>query len=89
MITYELKFTHPELGELAAPKFSDQTQFRIFCKLVQSALALKEDLTTYDAKEMFIHIPYNVLVETIIVSDSYGITLPEYAKEMAKSSIKE
>jgi hypothetical protein len=47
--------------------------------MVQGALALKTDLTTYDAQEMFIHIPYSVLSESIIVSKTNGMTLAEYA----------
>lgn len=79
MNKYQLSFIHPKLGELTIPTFSDQVQFRIFCKMVQGALALKTDLTTYDAQEMFIHIPYSVLSESIIVSKTNGMTLAEYA----------
>ena len=79
MNKYQLSFYHPKFGELTIPSFNDQTQFRIFCKMVQGALALKTDLTTYDAQEMFIHIPYSVLVESVIVSKINGMTLAEYA----------
>lgn len=79
MNKYQLSFYHPKFGELTVPTFNDQTQFRIFCKMVQASLALKQDLTTYDAQEMFIHIPYSVLVESVVISKTNGMTLAEYA----------
>lgn len=81
---YQLNFMHPDLGELTCPTFTDATQFKLFCKMVQSALALKENLTTYDAQELFVHIPYNVLVESIIVSKVNDLTLADYAKTVAQ-----
>lgn len=86
MTHYQLNFVHPVLGELTSPTFTDQTQFRIFCKMVQASLALKQDLTTYDAQDLFIHIPYKVLVESVVVSKVNGLNLADYVKEKAKIS---
>jgi hypothetical protein len=47
-------------------------------------LALKQDLTTYDAQELFIHIPYKVLVESVVVSKVNGMNIADVVKERAK-----
>jgi len=72
------------MGPITNPIFTDQVQFRIFCKMVQGCLALKQDLTTYDAQELFIHIPYKVLVESVVVSKVNGINIADVVKERAK-----
>jgi hypothetical protein len=72
------------MGPITNPVFTDQVQFRIFCKMVQGCLALKQDLTTYDAQELFIHIPYKVLVESVVVSKVNGMNIADVVKERAK-----
>ena len=72
------------MGPITNPVFTDQVQFRIFCKMVQGCLALKQDLTTYDAQQLFIHIPYKVLVESVVVSKVNGINIADVVKERAK-----
>jgi hypothetical protein len=72
------------MGPITNPMFTDQVQFRIFCKMVQGCLALKQDLTTYDAQELFIHIPYKVLVESVVVSKVNGMNIADVVKERAK-----
>jgi hypothetical protein len=52
--------------------------------MVQGCLALKQDLTTYDAQELFIHIPYKVLVESVVVSKVNGMNIADVVKERAK-----
>lgn len=84
MTQYQLNFVHPTMGPITNPIFTDQVQFRIFCKMVQGCLALKQDLTTYDAQELFIHIPYKVLVESVIVSKVNGMNIADVVKERAK-----
>ena len=78
---YQLRMFHPQYGELITPTFQDTVQFRIFCKMVQGCLALKQDLTTYDAQDLFIHIPFKVLTECVIVSavNEPLMSLAEYA----------
>ena len=85
-MNYQLRMFHPQYGELTTPTFTDTVQFRIFCKMVQGCLALKQDLTTYDAQDLFIHIPFKVLIECVIVSGVKEpmMTLAEYAKEKSK-----
>lgn len=85
-MNYQLRILHPQYGDLIKPTFMDNVQFRIFCKMVQGCLALKQDLTTYDAQELFIHIPFKVLVECVIVSGVKEplMTLADYAKEKSK-----
>jgi len=83
-MNYQLRMFHPQYGELTTPTFTDTVQFRIFCKMVQGCLALKQDLTTYDAQELFIHIPYKVLVESVVVSKVNGMNIADVVKERAK-----
>lgn len=89
-MNYQLRIFHPQYGELITPIFTDKVQFRIFCKMVQGCLALKQDLTTYDAQDLFIHIPIKVLTECVVVSGFKDTTktLAEYAIEKSKLVIQ-
>ena len=50
---------HPKYGELINETFVDETQFKIFLKMIHTALALGNDFTTYNGKDFLIHVPTN------------------------------
>ena len=83
---YTIRIENEKFGKLLHETFVDAIQFKLFLKMVQGCLALKQDLTTYDAQELFIHIPFKVLVECVIVSGVKEplMTLADYAKEKSK-----
>jgi len=54
--------------------------------MVHSCLELKEDFTTFNGKDFLVHIPYQVLRESIIVGNTIETTFTEVA--LMKSKIE-
>ena len=78
--------THPTHGKLLSETFMDQTQFKLFLKMLHSCLELKEDFTTFNGKDFLIHIPYTILAESIVIGNTVETTFTEVA--LMKSKIE-
>jgi len=71
---------HEKFGELGSVSFTDKVQFKLFLGIIQSSLALKEDLTTFNGTDFLLHIPYKYLVECVIFSKTYEYKLSDHLK---------
>lgn len=78
--------THPTMGDLINEIFGDEVQFKLFLKMVQASIALKEDLTTFNGNDFLVHIPYNVLKECVVIGQLKEITMSEVL--VAKSKLE-
>jgi hypothetical protein len=81
-----INITHPTHGLVVSESFLDQTQFKLFLKMVHSCLELKEDFTTFNGKDFLIHIPYQILRECIIIGNTVESTFTQVA--LMKSKIE-
>jgi hypothetical protein len=87
MITHKyVTLTHPTHGKLVDETFLDQVQFKLFLKMIHSCLELKEDFSTFNGKDFLVHIPYQILRESIIVGNTVETTFTEVA--LMKSKIE-
>lgn len=87
MITHKyVTITHPTHGKLVDETFLDQVQFKLFLKMIHSCLELKENFSTFNGKDFLVHIPYQVLRESIIVGNTVETTFTEVA--LMKSKIE-
>lgn len=87
MITHKyVTITHPTHGKLVDETFLDQVQFKLFLKMIHSCLELKENFFTFNGKDFLVHIPYQVLRESIIVGNTVETTFTEVA--LMKSKIE-
>jgi hypothetical protein len=87
MITHKyVTITHPTHGKLVDETFLDQVQFKLFLKMIHSCLELKEDFSTFNGKDFLVHIPYQILRESIIVGNTVETTFTEVA--LMKSKIE-
>ena len=67
---YQIKIEHEKFGSLMKETFVDPIQFKLFLKMVQGCIELKNDLTFFNGQDFLVHIPYNHLVCSI-VSDTF------------------
>lgn len=76
MPTNNIKIQHETFGVLLDENFVNPAQFKLFLKMVQGCLAMKEDLTFFNGVDFMIHIPYKHLVNSIVVTkvDFYTLT---------------
>jgi hypothetical protein len=81
-----IKILHETHGALLNENFVNQTQFKLFLKMIQGCIELKNDLTFFNGVDFFIHIPYKHLVSSIIVTSVEPYTLSEHL--ISKSKIE-
>jgi len=77
MISQRVKIQHEKFGELLNETFIDPIQFKLFLKMLQGCLELKNDLTFFNGVNFLIHIPINHLLTSIITThqvEDYKLT---------------
>lgn len=76
MPSHNIKIQHETFGILLDETFVDSIQFKLFLKMVQGCIEMKNDLTFFNGTDFFIHIPQKHLVTSIVVTkvDSYTLT---------------
>jgi hypothetical protein len=73
-------------GILLDETFVNPAQFKLFLKMVQGCIAMKEDITFFNGVDFFVHIPYRFLVDSIIITKIEYTTLT--GQLMNKSKIE-
>ncbi len=73
---YKVTIQHEKFGVLLSEVFINPTQFKLFLKMIQGCIELKNDLTFFNGTDFLFHIPNKYLVESIILTstDSYTLT---------------
>ena len=76
ILPQNIKIQHETFGVLLDETFVNPTQFKLFLKMVQGCIELKNDLTFFNGSDFLIHVPYKHLVNSIIVTklDNYSLT---------------
>ena len=77
---------HPKYGELINETFVDETQFKIFLKMIHTALALGNDFTTYNGKDFLIHVQNVMLKESLVLGNTKEISMSDVV--IAKSKLE-
>jgi hypothetical protein len=75
-LNYTIRIENEKFGKLLQETFVDPIQFKLFLKMVQGCLELKNDLTFFNGGDFLIHVPSKHLVESIIITstDEYSLT---------------
>ena len=76
--TYSIRIENEKFGKLLNETFVDAIQFKLFLKMVQGCITMKEDLTFFNGVDFLVHIPYNYLVMSIITTSVDSYTLAEH-----------
>ena len=87
LLTKTIKIQHLTLGVLLQETFVNPVQFKLFLKLVNGCLMLKEDLTYFNGEDFLINIPHSVLKESIISTSFDSSSLTEQI--ITKSKIEQ
>ena len=73
-------------GILLDETFVNPAQFKLFLKMVQGCIELKNDLTFFNGVDFLVHIPHKHLVSSIITTNVDAYTLAEHL--VAKSKME-
>ena len=84
MNSHNIKIQHETFGILLNETFVNGTQFKLFLKMVQGCIELKDDLTFFNGVDFFVHIPYKHLVTSIIMTNVDRYTLTEHLINKSK-----
>ncbi len=79
-----IKITNENHGILLDETFINPAQFKLFLKMVQGCIAVKEDLTFFNGVDFFVHIPYRFLVDSIITTKIEYTTLTDQLMNKSK-----
>jgi hypothetical protein len=86
-LNHNIKIMNEKFGTLLSESFVDSIQFKIFLKMVDGALNLKEDLSYFDGNTFLVHIPFKVLKESVILTNVTEINLNEQVRNKIESLV--
>ena len=84
MNSHSIKIQHETFGKLLDETFVNPIQFKLFLKMVQGCISMKEDLTFFNGVDFFVHVPYKHLVSSIITTNIDNYTLAEHLINKSK-----
>lgn len=87
--TFTIKIQHEKFGVLLNETFVNSVQFKLFLKMVQGCIELKNDLTFFNGTDCLLHIPTKHLVESIITTKTESYTLAEHMITKSKMEASE
>ena len=82
-----IKIIHPQFGELLNDNYADEVQFKLFLQMVHSCVELKQDLSFFNGRDFYVHVPYELLRQSIILGNAKPqdeLTLGQYAVRKSK-----
>ena len=81
---HNIKIQHETFGVLLNETFVNPTQFKLFLKMVQGCLELKNPLTFFNGSDFLVHIPFKYLNDSIIVTSVDAYSLAEHLINKSK-----
>lgn len=81
---HTIKIQHETFGLLLNETFVNPIQFKLFLKMVQGCITMKEDLTFFNGTDFLLHVPYKQLVNSIINTSVDSYTLAEHLINKSK-----
>lgn len=84
---YNIIIQHETFGKLLEETFIDGTQFKLFLKMIQGCLELKNDLTFFNGGDFLIHIPNKFLVESIITTSTSSYTMADHMRSKIEAEV--
>ena len=87
MTSHNIKIQHETFGVLLSESFVNATQFKLFLKMVQGCIELKNDLTFFNGTDFLINVPYKFLCESIIVTKTNDYDLADHMKSKIEALV--
>jgi len=81
---HTIKIQHETFGLLLNETFVNPIQFKLFLKMIQGCITMKEDLTFFNGTDFLLHVPYKQLVNSIINTSVDSYTLAEHLINKSK-----
>jgi len=87
MITasHNVKIQHATFGLVLNESFVNATQFKLFLKMVQGCLELKQDLTFFNGTDFLVHVPFEYLVKSVITTSVDEVSFTDVVKSKVEA----
>ena len=82
-----IKIQNETMGMLLNETFYDETQFKIFLKMVNGCFLTETDLYFYNGNTMLINIPFGILKSSVIVTSSVEMDMIEPIKSKIEALV--
>jgi hypothetical protein len=86
-VNHKINIINENFGTILSESFVDPIQFKIFLKMVDGALNLKEDLSFYDGNLFLVHIPHKILKESIVLTSLTPVTIGEQVRNKLETLV--
>ena len=86
-VNHKINIINENFGTILSESFVDPIQFKIFLKIVDGALNLKEDLSFYDGNLFLVHIPHKILKESIVLTSLTPVTIGEQVRNKLETLV--
>lgn len=84
---HTITIVNEKFGDLLNESFVDPIQFKIFLKMVDGALNLKEDLSYFDGNTFLVHIPHKILKESLILTNVKEVSIGEQVRNKIETLV--
>ena len=84
---HTITIVNEKFGDLLNESFVDPIQFKIFLKMVDGALNLKEDLSYFDGNTFLVHIPHKILKESFILTNVKEVSIGEQVRNKIETLV--
>lgn len=84
---FNIKIENEKFGQLLNETFVDATQFKLFLKMVQGCIELKNDLTFFNGSDFLVHIPNRFLLDSIIVTNNIEYDLADHMRSKVEALV--
>jgi len=85
--TYSIRIENEKFGKLLHETFVDAIQFKLFLKMVQGCIELKNDLTFFNGSDFLIHVPFKYLVESIVLTSVNEYDLADHMRSKVEALV--
>jgi len=86
-ITHTIKIENEKFGVILNETFIDPTQFKLFLKMIQACIEIKNDLSFFNGVEFLVHIPHRFLSDSIITTSLNSIEMSEIVKSKIEALV--
>jgi hypothetical protein len=86
-VVYKIRIENEKFGTLLNETFVDGIQFKLFLKMIQGCLELKNNLTFFNGSDFLISIPFRFLEDSIIVTSTNEYELADHMRSKIEALV--
>jgi len=86
-VVYKIRIENEKFGTLLNETFVDGVQFKLFLKMIQGCLELKNNLSFFNGTDFLISIPFRFLEDSIIVTSTNEYELADHMRSKIEALV--